>query len=162
MPTAFVSHLADNARSEMIGLLNDRLADTVALTLAVKEAHWNVKGRGFIGFHELLDEVADRLREDADLMAERAVILGGFARGTVEVAARSSTIEPYPTELADLKGHAVALRDRFMALGGKVREAIDAAGEAGDEDTADLFTEVSRQIDKDAWFIGAHAEEVDA
>ena len=159
MPTPFVSNLNDNTRKEMIGLLNDRLADAIDLTNAVKEAHWNVKGRGFIGFHELLDEVADRMRDHADLMAERAVILGGLARGTVQVAAQQTTLQPYPTDLIDLVGHAEALRDRFIDFGGKLREAIDAAGEAGDEDTADLFTEVSRVIDKDAWFIGAHAEE---
>ena len=158
MPTAFVTHLEDNARNEMIGLLNDRLADAADLTLAVKQAHWNVKGTGFIGFHELLDQVADRMRENADLMAERAVILGGFARGTLQVAHEKSTLSPYPVELQDLQEHARELRDRFMDLGGKVREAIDAAGEVGDEDTADLFTEISRTLDKDAWFIGAHAE----
>ena len=159
MPTAFVSNLNDNTRNQMVGLLNDRLADAIDLTNAVKEAHWNVKGRGFIGFHELLDEVADRMRDHADLMAERAVILGGLARGTVQVAAQKSTLEPYPTDLVDLVGHAEALRDRFIHFGGKLREAIDAADEAGDQDSADLFTEVSRAVDKDAWFIGAHAEE---
>ena len=38
-----------------------------------------------------------------------------------------------------------------------LREGIDTAGDAGDEDTADLLTEVSRIVDKDAWFIGANA-----
>ena len=158
MPTAFVTHLADNARQEMIGLLNDRLADCVDLTLAVKEAHWNVKGTGFIGFHELLDEVAERMRNHSDLIAERAVILGGFARGTTQVAAEKSTLKPYPLELAEIPANAVELRDRLMDFGGKLRAAIDAADEAGDMDTSDLFTEVSRVVDKDAWFIGAHAE----
>ena len=87
MPTAFVTHLEDNVRKEMIEILNERLADAVDLATAVKEAHWNVKGTGFIGFHELLDDVAEHMRDHADLIAERAVILGGFARGTARVAA---------------------------------------------------------------------------
>jgi len=45
-----------------------------------------------------------------------------------------------------------------MAVGGEIRKAAGAAGAAGDEDTADLFTEISRSVDKDAWFIGANAE----
>ena len=162
MPTAFVSNLDDNARKQMVGLLNDRLADIIDLANACKEAHRNVKGRGFIGFHELLDDVTDRRRDEMDLIAERAVILGGFARGTVQVSAERSTLERYPTDLADIPQNAIELRDRHMAFGAKLREAIDAAGEAGDEDTADLFTEVSRAVDKDAWFIGAHAEETSA
>jgi starvation-inducible DNA-binding protein len=37
------------------------------------------------------------------------------------------------------------------------RAAIDEADEAGDADTADLFTGVSRGIDKWLWFVEAHA-----
>ena len=157
MPENFAAGLEDNTRNTMIDLLNERLADTVDLTLAVKQAHWNLKGPGFIGVHELLDEVADRLRDSADLMAERAVILGGIARGTLRVAAERSSLEAYPVELTDVHAHCRELTDRFKTLGASLRQAMEAAGDAGDEDTADLFTEVSRQIDKDAWFIGANA-----
>ncbi|MGR3485264.1 MAG: DNA starvation/stationary phase protection protein Dps [Paracoccaceae bacterium] len=158
MPESFASGLDDQVRRKMIDLLNANLSDTVALTLAVKQAHWNLKGPGYIGVHELLDEVADRLRDGADLMAERAVILGGFARGTVEVAASESRVEAYPIEMEPVDQHVAALTDRFKAVGERLRDAIEAAGEAGDEDTADLFTEVSRQVDKDAWFIGSNAK----
>ena len=157
MPENFAAGLEDNTRKKMVDLLNERLADTIDLTLAVKQAHWNLKGPGFIGVHELLDEIADRLRDGADLMAERAVILGGMARGTLRVAAERSGLEPYPVELEDVHDHCRELVDRFKTVGASLREAMEAAGDAGDEDTADLFTEVSRQIDKDAWFIGANA-----
>ncbi|TNC71813.1 DNA starvation/stationary phase protection protein Dps [Rubellimicrobium roseum] len=156
MPESFAGGLDAQTRTRMADLLNANLADAIALTLSVKEAHWNLKGPGFIGVHELLDKVADRLRESADLMAERAVILGGLARGTVEAAARASRVEPYPTDIVAIEQHLEALRDRFVAVGANLREAIDEAGEAGDEDTADILTEVSRQVDKDAWFIGAN------
>jgi len=158
MPTAFVSNLNDNTRKEMIGLLNERLADVVDLTLAVKQAHWNIKGSAFIGIHELLDAIAERTRDHGDTIAERCVILGGLAQGTVQTVASESSLEAYPTEIQNQRHHVDALRDRFMAFGAKLRENIDAAGEAGDEDTADLFTGISRAVDKDAWFIGAHNE----
>ena len=160
MPQAFVTNLSDNTRQQMIGLLNDRLADAIHLKLAVKQAHWNIKGPGFIGIHELLDDVADRLEEGIDTIAERCVILGGNAEGTLAAVSSNSTLEPYPIDAQDQHMHVAALRDRYMALGGKLREAIDAAGDAGDEDTADLFTEISRFVDKDAWFIGAHNADV--
>ncbi len=160
MPEAFVEGLTEDTRSKMIDLLNARLSDTIAMTLAVKQAHWNLKGRGFIGVHELLDEVADRLRDAGDLMAERAVILGGQAHGTAEVVAKGSNVEPYPTDIENIQDHIVALTERFMAYGSKLRDAIDQADDADDDDTEDLFTEVSRIVDKDAWFIGANAERV--
>lgn len=158
MPEAFVEGLGEDARKKMIDLLNARLSDTIALTLAVKQAHWNIKGSGFIGVHELLDEVADRLRQSSDLMAERAVILGGLAQGTVEAVSKSANVAPYPADLVDIQDHVRALTERYKDLGAKLRDAIDQADDADDDDTEDLFTEVSRIIDKDAWFIGANAQ----
>jgi len=156
MPEAFVKGLDDNARKTSIDHLNACLADTEAMTLAVKQAHWNLKGRGFIGVHELLDEAVGHLRDAADMMAERAVILGGLAKGTVEEAARRSRVEAYPLELEAIDDHVVALTDRYLEYGKMLREALTATDEAGDDNTADLFTEVSRVVDKDAWFIGAN------
>lgn len=157
MPENFAGGLNQDTRKQMIDLLNTTLVDTVSLTLAVKQAHWNLKGRGFIGVHELLDDVADRLRDGADLMAERAVILGGHAAGTVEVVAEKTSVEPYPVEETDIEKHIAHLKERFMHVGERLREGMEKAEDAGDEDTADLLTEVSRAVDKDAWFIGANA-----
>ncbi len=157
MPSHFVDELNQDVRTQMIDLLNANLCNAIALTLAVKQAHWNLKGRGFIGVHEVLDDVADRLREGADLMAERAVILGGYAKGTAEVISDKTTMEAYPIEVSEIDAHIKALKQRFMAVGGEVRKGITVAGEAGDEGTADILTEVSRALDKDGWFIGANA-----
>ena len=107
--------------------------------------------------HELLDDVAGRLRGSSDTIAERCQIIGGTARGTVEVVHGAARMEPYPTDAVRVEDHVRILTERFADVGGRLREAIDSAGEAGDEDTADLFTEVSRQVDKDGWFIGANA-----
>ena len=66
-------------------------------------------------------------------------------------------MDAYPVEVTDIKQHVEELKSRYMFVGGEVRKAMEEAGDAGDEDTADLFTEVSRTLDKDAWFIGANA-----
>ncbi|MEM1365104.1 MAG: DNA starvation/stationary phase protection protein Dps, partial [Pseudomonadota bacterium] len=155
----FAHGLNDNTRNEVVELLNARMADAIDLTLAVKQAHWNLKGTGFVGVHELLDTVADNLRDGVDTMAERAVILGGIARGTAQVTAEKSSLEPYPTEIVDIQEHIDALVERFKDFGEKVRKAAEAAEEAGDGDTEDLFVEVSRTTDKDAWFIGANGRQ---
>ena len=156
MPERFASGISDNTAKKMTGVLNENLASVIDLTLAVKQAHWNIKGPNFIGVHELLDDVADRLREIGDTIAERAVILGGIAKGTSQVVVEATTLDAYPPEETDINAHLHALTDRFKAVGEALRKAIDTASEAGDEDTADLFTEASRSVDKDAWFIGAN------
>lgn len=151
-----VTDLKDNIRSAMIGLLNARLADAIDLKLAVKQAHWNVKGESFIALHELFDGIAGRCDEHVDVIAERVVQLGGQAMGTTQVVAKATTLKAYPTDITAQKDHIEALRDRLSAFAATSRAAIDEAADAGDADTADIMTGVSRAIDKDLWFVAAH------
>lgn len=150
--------LPDNARKAMIGLLNARLVDCIDLRLALKQAHWNVKGPNFIALHELFDRIQVRVGEFVDEIAERAVALGGQVAGTAQAVAERSELAPYPTGIAAEQEHLQAVADRLAAFGKLARAAIDAADEAGDKDTADLFTGVSRQIDKDLWLVEAHLQ----
>lgn len=146
----------NNMRKSMIALLNARVADAIDLKLAVKQAHWNIKGPGFIALHELLDEVSARVEDAYDTMAERVVQLDGHALGTTQIVAKATKLAPYPTDAVSQDEHIQGLSERFAAFAGSVREAIEDADKAGDAGTADIFTEVSRAIDKDAWFIAAH------
>lgn len=158
MDTRFVSGLNDNARNTVVELLNSRLVDVIDLSLAVKQAHWMVKGSSFIGVHELLDQVVARVQESADLIAERAVIVGGNVDGTSQAVNEKSKMDAYPSDIVSINDHIKALTERFSAIGANIRQSIDDAADAGDEATADVLTEVVRQIDKDAWFIGAQIE----
>lgn len=143
-------------RDKMIALLNDRLVDAIDFGNMAKQAHWNVKGPSFIALHELFDDVHDHAEEWSDLIAERAVALGGVATGTTQQVGKGTSLTPYPTDLKGGRAHVDALSSALADFGDKIRRAIDTADEAGDADTADLFTEVSRAVDKDLWFIEAH------
>lgn len=148
--------LPDNTRKAMIALLNARLADAIDLRLAMKQAHWNVRGDNFIALHELFDQIQARVDAFVDDIAERATALGGNAVGVSHNVAASSSLEPYPIDIHDQKEHLKAVADRLAAFAKLAREAIDSADEANDKDTADIFTGVSRSIDKDLWLVEAH------
>lgn len=150
--------LSDNARKTAIDELNGRLADGLALALAIKQAHWNVKGPNFIAIHELFDTVRTNLDPHLDEFAERVQQLDGTARGTAEVVAETSGLEPYPTDLTKAEDHLRAICARMRAHGANLRQAIAAVGDAGDEDTADILTAASRTADKDLWFLESHLE----
>jgi starvation-inducible DNA-binding protein len=150
--------LPENRRLELNALLNQRLADAVDLQLQMKQAHWNVKGPHFIGLHELFDKIDEAVEEYVDLIAERAVQLGGIAEGTVRVSAGRSRLEEYPLDIADGHAHVEAVSKALSTFGQEARNSIDQADELGDADTADLFTEVSRGIDKWLWFVEAHSQ----
>lgn len=155
MPASRID-LDDNSRKAMVALLNARLLETLDLKLAIKQAHWNVKGPNFIAVHLMFDEMATRVDGFSDDIAERSVALGGAPAGTSQAVAKGTKLSAYPTDIHDTKAHLTELAERFAAYGKLARAAIDAADEAGDKDTADLFTGVSRQIDKDLWFLEAH------
>jgi starvation-inducible DNA-binding protein len=145
-------------REELNALMNRRLADAVDLQSQMKQAHWNVKGPHFIGLHELFDKVDEAVESYVDLIAERIVQLGGIAEGTVRVAAGRSRLEEYPLTIADGAAHVEAVAKALSTFGQEVRNTISEADELEDQDTADLFTEVSRGIDKWLWFVEAHSQ----
>ena len=150
--------ISPDRRSELNALMNQRLADAVDLQMQMKQAHWNVKGPHFIGLHELFDQIDEAVESYVDLIAERIVQLGGIAEGTVRVAAERSRLEEYPLDIADGQAHVEAVSKALSTFGEEARKTIGQADELDDADTADIFTEVSRGIDKWLWFVEAHSQ----
>ncbi|HVP56343.1 MAG TPA: DNA starvation/stationary phase protection protein Dps [Candidatus Eisenbacteria bacterium] len=150
--------LSDDVKSKLIDLLNARLADTIDVKTQVKHAHWNVKGPQFHQLHLLFDDVAGHVDSAADLIAERAVQLGGVAHGTARIAAKTSSIPEYDLDAVDGPDHVKALVARLGKLANASREAIDEADKLDDKATSDIFTEIVRATDKDLWFLEAHLQ----
>ena len=150
--------LPKDTRAELIALINQRLADAIDLQAQLKQAHWNVKGPHFIGLHELFDKIAEEVESYVDMIAERAVQLGGIAEGTVRVAASRSRLDEYPLEIADGSAHVEAVARALSTFGREARMTIDETDALDDADTADIFTEISRGIDKWLWFVEAHTQ----
>jgi starvation-inducible DNA-binding protein len=151
--------LSSNTKNVAIDILNTRLADAIDLALLTKQAHWNLKGPQFIAVHEMIDQFRTELDGHVDTMAERIVQLGGTALGTLQAVAKATSLAPYPTDIAKVEDHLAALIERYAKVANATRAAIDQADEAGDKNTADIFTEVSRALDKSLWFLEAHIQE---
>ena len=148
--------LAAEVRGRMVELLNGRLADAIDLGTQAKQAHWNVKGPNFIALHELFDQVAEHIEDHIDTLAERITALGGTANGTIAAVSRTTSLKPYPNDISEGAQHVDALSASVAHFGAKVRKAVDDSARAGDAGTSDLFTGISREIDKDLWFLEAH------
>jgi starvation-inducible DNA-binding protein len=148
--------LPEKTRRDLVDLLNAQLADGIDLALQAKQAHWNVKGPHFLQLHELFDKLYEEATEWNDSVAERAVQLGGTAEGTLQVVSGNTRLDPYKVELTSGRDHLEALTETVSVYARSSREAIDKAAAAGDADTADLFTEISREVDKMLWFLESH------
>ena len=153
--------LSEKTRSNIVDLCNARLADAIDLQTQCKYAHWNVKGPNFIALHELFDKINEDVEDYIDLIAERAVQLGGIAEGTARVVAKNSDLSEYSLNAATGREHVEALGSALASFGKFVRKAIDASNEVNDADTADIFTEISRGVDKWLWMVEAHSQTKD-
>jgi starvation-inducible DNA-binding protein len=149
--------LDGETREQIVALLNQQLADTFDLYSQTKQAHWNVKGAQFFQLHELFDKLAGETLVYVDDIAERATTLGGTALGTARMSAAASRLPEYP-DIVGGQESVAALVERYAALAASTRTAIDASDNLGDADTADLFTGISRGLDKSLWFLEAHLQ----
>jgi starvation-inducible DNA-binding protein len=150
--------LPARTRTKVIESLNARLAEAIDLGAQAKHAHWNVKGPNFIALHELFDKVAEAVEEHIDELAERITALGGTAHGTIATAARASSLPPYPEQVSEGLQHVDALATALAHFGKRIRKGIEEAGKQGDAGTSDLYTGISRDVDKYLWFLEAHLQ----
>jgi starvation-inducible DNA-binding protein len=148
--------LKKSAIERSVALLNPALASATDLMLSTKEAHWNVKGPNFMGTHLFFDKLNTEVSVYVDDLAERAIEMGGYAHGTLRDTVKGSILPAYPENLHTEKEHFQALVSQFVAFSIYIRHGIDTADEAGDKDTADLLTQISRSLDKQIWFLEAH------
>jgi starvation-inducible DNA-binding protein len=135
-------------RVYVITMLNQTLACTVDLRSQVKQAAWNMKGSAFIPLQSLFTSIAAELEAYADLVAERITVLGGVSRATVRMAAFQSTLSEYPEDLVEGDAHVLALAERFAHYATTVRINMAHAADVEDMNTANLYTDISRGIEK--------------
>jgi starvation-inducible DNA-binding protein len=145
-------------RQPLIALLNLRLADSSDIYSQIKWAHWNVKGKDFYQLHLLFDSIAEHIEDHTDTIAERITAIGGVANGTIREAAAKSSLNE--ADLSAIDGPAMIkfLVHNFGHYANGLRNAVDEADELEDPITADLFTQLTREADKDLWFLEAHIQ----
>jgi len=143
-------------RETVCSSLNALLADAADLSMQAKQAHWALRGPDFIALHKLFDEVYEHAGDWADSIAERVAALGGQPKGTLQAAAQNTRLDAYPVDLVPDREHVARFAMSLGKFGAFIRAAIDEFAREGDATSADLVTEISRQVDKDLWFVEAH------
>jgi starvation-inducible DNA-binding protein len=146
--------LDGDLRDHLVVRLNQNLANLTDLASAYDHAHWNVAGPHFAQLHELFDRFADQTREYMDMLAERAVTLGGTANGTIEAASEGTNLPPFPLAERNQWRLVEELVMRLEHVASDLRQAMDAS--ADEAATEDVFIDVVRGIEKQHWMLREH------
>ncbi len=149
--------LSARVRQDMVGQLNQLLADSITLRDMYKKHHWQVSGPTFYQLHLLFDKHFDEQVEMVDTIAERIQLLGGvtIAMGgdvsrATKIPAPPSGREEVPVQISRLlQAHKIV-----MEACAKISEAADDAGDQGTNDL--VVSDVLRPNELQSWFIGQH------
>lgn len=150
--------LPEKDRIEISGLLNITLASVLDLYAQIKHAHWNVKGTNFISLHLLFDKIAEEVENQADVIAERIMALGGSAFGTIQEIISNSKLRVYPIDIFQGADHIEHLTHNFAILGELSAENIDQTAKLDDMVTNEIYVDLTRMLDKNSWFLEAYAQ----
>lgn len=148
--------IPEAVRADILTRLQARLADLLDLKMQAKQAHWNIKGTSFISLHELFDSLHSDVDGFADTVAERIVILGGQAMGTVQAVNEHTSLEAYSVEITAEADHLNSLIKSLEKLNSAIQHDGKSIPDVEDPVTCDILTEVSRGLDKAHWFLNSH------
>ncbi len=144
-------------RAEMVGKLNQLLADSISLRDMYKKHHWQVSGPTFYQLHLLFDKHFDEQVEMVDTIAERIQLLGGVSIAMGGDVSELSKIPRPPRGREEVPVQISRLLEAHKIIMGGCHDIAEAADKAGDDGTNDMVvSDILRPNELQSWFIGQH------
>lgn len=148
-------------RAEMVGKLNQLLADSIAIRDMYKKHHWQVAGPTFYQLHLLFDKHFEEQVEMVDTIAERIQLLGGVSIAMGGDVAEVTKVPRPPRGREEVPVQISRLLEAHKIIMEQCHEIAEAADEAGDDGTNDMVvSDILRPNELQSWFIGQHLVEM--
>lgn len=136
-----------------IASLYSVLGQTFRLYVQTHGYHWNVEGPAFRQLHVVFEQQYQNLWGALDVIAERIRTQDAYAPGTVASLMDLAGPEAEPAQSAEEMVR--KLVTAHTDIGETLRQAIQTAGDAGDEVSAGLLTDRLEWHEKELWMMKA-------
>ncbi|MBH9972058.1 DNA starvation/stationary phase protection protein [Bifidobacterium sp. W8109] len=147
----------DEATSEkVVAILQSRLSQEQETALILKHAHWNMKGKEFIGIHEMMDPEVDSVLNMADETAERIATLGGSPAGRPDDIMKNRDWDGITmTGRQDALDYLKALDTYYTTFIKRDREAIEKLDDL-DAISSNIVQDHVQELEHFQWFMRSH------
>ncbi len=142
----------NSAEAPVVRHLQRQVANAFQLVANYKRYHWQVYGPLFRDLHLLFDELANDVRGTLDVLAERLRMIGQDPVAMPAEIQEETSVEPAPTGQSPREMVESADRNVVRVIA-EMRAAVEAADEAGDPGTADVFTRFVQVHEKHEWWL---------
>lgn len=143
----------NNAKTQMVAEINGLLADHFALYVKTKNFHWHVKGPRFRDLHLLFDEQAIEIRDQIDVIGERARKLGGETITSVGMIAQHTQVTDQDKATLSAEEMIAELRDDNQKVVNRLKSMKNTAETAGDNATDGLIDDWTDMAEERVWFL---------
>jgi len=140
--------------NQVVKILNEQLSDWSLLFVKLHNYHWNVKGSDFFTLHEKFELLYNEAALHIDEIAERVLALGAVPAGSFKEYLALSTLEEATGKETSREMVEQVVAD-FKVIVANAKNGIDVAGEAGDDTTVDLLTQIHVALEKHIWLFTA-------
>ena len=146
--------LPDEVAEEIGRHLQLTLVELIALSLAGKQLHWNVYGRGFLSAHRHLDQLVDEWRELEDAVAERAATVGIAPEGSAAAVLELADLRPLDPGFTEVECAFARVCAQLWEVALRVRQRSELLG-ALDAVSQDVLVDAGRKLEEQLWMTRA-------
>ena len=138
--------------------LNHLLANFQIYYQNLRGIHWNIKGKRFFDLHVKFEELYTDANMKVDLIAERILTLGETPLHTLEDYSKLAKVPVGKNVSRDDKSvHLVV--DSLSELLKIERRILESSGEANDEGTNSMMSDLITEQEKTVWMMKAWLDE---
>lgn len=147
--------LPEEAAIEIAQGLNEVLANMQVQYQNARASHWNIKGPQFFDLHPKFETLYNDLQLQIDEVAERILTLGIAPLHTFQDYMRYSEIEVL-NKVSNAAACVQGLLAGYEIILIKLRAVLALSGEAGDEGSSSLMSDLVSNYEKEIWMLKAY------